>query len=335
MTTQPRELAPIPNRITVIDTHTGGEPTRVVFDGGPDLGSGSMADRARRFAAEFDHFRSAVVNEPRGSDVMVGALLCEPSDSANTAGVLFFNNVGVLGMCGHGTIGTAVALAHAGRLTPGNHVFETCVGNVPFTLHDDLRQVTLDNVPCYRLAKDVSVDVPNVGTVTGDVAWGGNWFFLVHGDPAELTPDNIDGLQTKTLAIRHALKREGIRATNGDVIDHVELFCDMDPSESDTGAHSKNFVLCPGAAYDRSPCGTGTSAKVACLAADGRLAPGEVWRQESIIGSCFDLTYRPGRPEEKLDAGAVIPSVTGSAWVNAEATLIIDPTDPFGFGIRA
>ena len=310
------------HRIQVIDTHTGGEPTRVVISGGPDLGSGPIAERRRRFRDDHDRFRSAVVNEPRGSNVLVGAVLCEPIDPANAAGVVFFNDVGVLNMCGHGTIGVAVALAHLGRVAPGDHRLETSAGVVGFRLHDDLRRVTIENVPAYRHAAAVTVDVEGYGRVAGDVAWGGNWFFLISEQGPELQLSRVDELLAFTKAVRSALRREQITGKDGGEIDHIELL-----GHSQT-ADGRGFVLCPGAEWDRSPCGTGTSAKIACLAADQRLVPGQTWRQESILGSVFEATYR-------LDEeGQVIPSITGSAWVNGEATLLIDDNDPFAWGIR-
>ena len=312
-------------RIRILDTHTGGEPTRVVLDGGPDLGSGPIRARCRRFRERFDAFRKSVVHEPRGFDAMVGALLCEPADTSCVAGVIFFNNVGALGMCGHGTIGVAVALAHAGRIDAGDHALETPVGRVPFCLHADRRTVTLENVPSYRLANDVAVEVPGHGRVAGDVAWGGNWFFLVKENEhrQELVPSRIDALTRFSLAIRRALDRAGITGRDGVAIDHVELFAPTDRDDTD----SRSFVLCPGGEFDRSPCGTGTSAKLACLAADGLLAPGDVWRQESIIGSVFAARYRAG------DGDTIIPEITGDAWVVAEATLLVDPADPLRAGI--
>jgi 4-hydroxyproline epimerase len=274
------------------------------------------------FAERFDWFRSAVVNEPRGSDVLVGALLCEPADTSCAAGVIFFNNVGMLHMCGHGTIGVAVTLAHLGRIRPGTHRLETPVGVVGFTLHDAHR-VTLENVPSYRLAARVPLDVPGVGRIHGDVAWGGNWFYLVwdHGQKLDLA--NVEQLTEYTWRVRQALTANGITGANGQEIDHIELF----GPPSGPHADSKNFVLCPGKAYDRSPCGTGTSAKLACLYADGKLAPGQTYRQESILGSIFEGTIRP-------DGTRVIPSITGTAYVIAEATLLLDPDDPFRTGIR-
>jgi 4-hydroxyproline epimerase len=308
-------------RTSVIDSHTGGEPTRVVVAGGPDLGRGPLAERARLLRNKFDTFRSRVVNEPRGSDVLVGALLCEPCDSACAAGVIFFNNVGTIGMCGHGTIGLAVTLAHLGKIRPGEHRIETVVGVVTAVLHDAHR-VTVRNVPSYRRLAGVVVDVPGYGRVTGDIAWGGNWFFLVkeHGETVALA--NVERLTEVTWKIRRAVNEQFPDIP----VDHVELFA----PPGDPANHSRNFVLCPGKAYDRSPCGTGTSAKLACLVADGKLRPGEVWRQESITGSVFEGSARPaGEP------GVVIPSITGTAYVTAEATLFADPDDPLKDGIRA
>ncbi len=302
-------------RVIVIDSHTGGEPTRVVMAGGPDLGRGTMAERLERFRDEHDRFRSAVVNEPRGSDVMVGALLCEPVNPACAAGVIFFNNVGYLGMCGHGAIGLVVTLAHAGRLTPGLHRIETPVGEITATL-DASGSVMIANVPSYRTAQGVLVNVDG-RTISGDIAWGGNRFFLSSDHGESIASNNVERLTELTWRIRQALGRPEV--------DHVELF----GPPSVAGADSKNFVLCPGKAYDRSPCGTGTSAKVACLAADGKLAEGEVWRQESIVGSVFEASYRRDRE------GRVLPSIKGTAFVNAEATLILDPRDPFENGIRS
>lgn len=309
-------------RIHVIDSHTAGEPTRVVIRGGPDLGTGSLAERLERFRREYDHFRSAIVNEPRGSDALVGALLCEPTDPTCTVGVIFFNNVGYLGMCGHGTMGLIVTLAYLNRIRPGAHRIETPAGIVEARLNDD-GTVTVRNVPSYRLAAGVAVDVPGYGTVVGDVAWGGNWFFLVDDHGFELTLENVEPLTDFTWRIRQALAREGIRGANGEEIDHIELF---GPSQRQ-GIDSKNFVLCPGKSYDRSPCGTGTSAKMACLYADGKLKEGQVYRQEGIIGSVFEGTI-------SVIHGVIYPNITGSAFITAEAELILDERDPFCWGIR-
>jgi 4-hydroxyproline epimerase len=314
------------NRVHIIDSHTAGEPTRVVMDGGPDLGGGTVAQRLARFRDGFDHFRSAVVNEPRGSDVIVGALLCEPSDPSCAAGVIYFNNVGFIGMCGHGTIGLAVTLAYAGRLGVGRHRIETAVGIVAIELHDRHR-VTVANVPSYRYAQDVEVTVPGHGRIRGDVAWGGNWFFLAALPPGlTLTAANADRLTTFAWDVRQALAQQDIRGANGAVIDHIELF-----GAASGNNDSRNFVLCPGKAYDRSPCGTGTSAKLACLYADGKLAPGNLWRQESVIGTVLEASFDID-PDRSC---GVLPRITGSAYVTADATLLLDEADPLRWGLGA
>jgi 4-hydroxyproline epimerase len=280
-----------------------------------------LADRLAKFALHYDAFRRAVVNEPRGSDVLVGALLQEPCDPSCVTGVIYFNNVGNLLMCGHGTIGVITTLAHLGRIQPGQHKVETPVGVVLAELLPNC-SVTIENVPSYRSAVGVTIDVPGYGKVTGDVAWGGNWFFLVSDHGFTLVPSEIPTLTQFTSAIRQALASAGITGANGGEIDHIELFT----GSPTPGIDSRNFVLCPGGAYDRSPCGTGTSAKLACLYADGKLAPGQTWRQESVIGSVFEGCFT-------LCGNELIPRITGRAFVNAEADLLFDPTDPYCMGI--
>ncbi len=311
-------------RIQVIDSHTGGEPTRIIVGGGPDLGTGSLARRREIFEQNYDEIRSAVVNEPRGSDIIVGGLLCQPNDPSCVAGVIFFNTVSYLGMCGHGTIGLMVTLDYLGKIEPGVHRLETPVGIVTVELHDH-RRVSVQNVPAYRYQKDVEVDVPDYGRVVGDIAWGGNWFFLVKQTKESLAVDNALHLTRVTMQIRKTLEDQGITGEDGGWIDHVELF----GPPTDPANHSKNFVLCPGGTYDRSPCGTGTSAKLACLAADGDLSPGQTWRQESIIGSVFACRY-----DILADNQRVVPTITGQAHISGESTLLLDPSDPYCMGIR-
>jgi 4-hydroxyproline epimerase len=317
----PANLFDAVERIHIVDSHTGGEPTRIVVSGGPDLGRGSVAEQLERFRTDHDYLRSALANEPRGSEVVVGGILCKPADPASAAGVIFFNNVGYLGMCVHGTIGLVTTLAYSGKITYGDHRIETPVGTVTATLHET-GEVTVVNVASMRTAAKVTVHVPGYGAVTGDVAWGGNWFFLVDNAPVELNTANIEKLTEFAWAIRQALANDGIKGTDGKEIDHVELFR---PSRK-PGIQSQNFVLCPGKAYDRSPCGTGTSAKLACLYADGKLKPGEVWRQESIVGSVFEGQVR-------VEDGQVLPIIKGSAFITSEADVILDPRDPFRNGI--
>jgi 4-hydroxyproline epimerase len=308
-------------RIRVIDSHTGGEPTRVVIEGGPKL-RGTLPEQLRQFRESHDALRSAIVNEPRGSDVLVGALLTEAPEPGCTGGVIFFNNVGFLGMCGHGTIGLIATLAWLDRIKPGEHRIATPVGVVHTRLREDGR-VSVRNVPAYRLRRDVAVQVDGLGKVVGDIAWGGNWFFLVKDHGQELDLSNLETLNDYTLRVMNALERAGIKAEGNHRIDHVELFA---PAR-EAGNDSRNFVMCPGGAYDRSPCGTGLSAKLACLQANSELAPGETWRQESITGSVFEGSY-------ELEDGKVVPTITGQAWVNADSTLILDPRDPCCWGTR-
>jgi len=308
-------------RVTVIDSHTGGEPTRVIVSGGPELGNDSLANRRERFKNDHDDFRRAIVNEPRGTDAVIGALLCAPVDQSCVTGIIFFDRAGYLGMCGHGTIGVVATLAHLNRIAPGVHRIETPVGIVVAHL-DENETVEVANVPSYRLAANIAIEVPGVGPVRGDVAWGGNWFFLVNEHSQELELDNIDRLLDFTLRVREALARAGITGSDGHEIDHVELF---GPSQL-PGVNSKNFVLCPSKTYDRSPCGTGTSAKLACLFADGKLKEGDVWKQESIVGSVFEGSI-------KVVDNIVQPRIKGSAFITAEADLILDARDPFAMGI--
>ena len=306
-----------------IDSHTGGEPTRVILSGFPELGGGPLAERRLAFRERHDLWRRAVACEPRGSDTMVGALLLPPTDPSACAGVIFFNNVGYLGMCGHGTIGLIRTLQHTGRLQAGRHRLETPVGMVGVELHAD-GSVSIDNVESYRHLRDVALDVPGYGAVRGDVAWGGNWFFITKDSPLPLTLDHRAALTTYTEAIRAELEKAGISGADGAEIDHVEINGPTEQADAD----ARNFVLCPGMAYDRSPCGTGTSAKVACLAADGRLAPGQVWRQAGILGSVFEASYRPG-------VRGVLPRITGQAHITMQGQLLIDERDPLAWGIGA
>ncbi|TWT82131.1 4-hydroxyproline epimerase [Planctomycetes bacterium CA13] len=333
-------------RISVFDSHTAGEPTRLVVSGGPDLGKGSFVQRSHRFENEFDHYRSAIVNEPRGNDVLTGALLCKPSNPDCCAAVVFFNNVECLGMSGHGVVGVAVTLAHLGRIDPGHHLLETPTGTVRFELDEDLHRVTFENMPSYRYRNGISVDVPGHGTIVGDIAWGGNWFFSARNEPEQIRPQHLEELLSLTRAIRQSLEEQNITGHGGKMIDHVELYCETSPVDG------RNFVLCPGGQWDRSPCGTGTSARVACLAAEGKLEPDQMWRQESIIGTHFEARYRlPKESElkslrsvglhkdESLAAnvaasnGIIVPSITGTASVTSENQLILDPDDPFCYGI--
>jgi 4-hydroxyproline epimerase len=309
------------SKIGIIDSHTAGEPTRVVISGAPDLGTGSPAEKLVLLRDHYDWFRSAVVNEPRGSDALVGALLCEPTEPDCVTGVIYFDNVTYLNMCGHGTIGLVATLAHMGRIGPGTHRIQTPIGVVSTDLHLD-GSVTIHNVPAYRYAHKVNLDVPGVGSVVGEIAWGGNWFFICEDHAQELRFERIEALTDFSWRIRLALDASGITGANGGIVDHIILLT----RDEHGAAAGKNFVLCPGKAYDRSPCGTGTSATLACLAADGSLQPGDIWVQESIIGSNFQASYT-------LENGQIKPHITGEAFVTLEGHLLLKEGDPFRVGI--
>lgn len=309
-----------PRELAVIDSHTEGEPTRVVVRGWPQPAGDTMAARRDDLAARFDHLRRAVVQEPRGHEAMVGALLTPPVTPGAEAGVIFFNNVGTLGMCGHGMIGVVRTLEYVGRLDPGAVTVDTPVGAVTARLDAD-GLVTLRNVPARCHALDVAIEVPGVGRVVGDVAWGGNWFFIAHLPEPALELRNLDALLAVTRRIAGALRAAGITGADGAEIDHVELY---EPGDG-VRADARNFVLCPGGEYDRSPCGTGTSAKMAVLHARGELAPGQPWRQESVTGGLFT-----GWLEEA--EGVLVPFIRGTAHITARSTLLFDPADPFRGG---
>ena len=306
----------------VIDSHTGGEPTRLVVSGGPDLGTGSVAKRLEVLREKYDWVRRSIILEPRGSEVMVGAMLVEPEGKTCAAGVVFFNNVGYLGMCGHGMIGVAVTLVYMGKLGMGEHRIETPVGEVKVWV-EDRNTVSIENVESYRKIKDLAVEVEGK-IMRGDVAWGGNWFFISEDHGEKIRRSNLQRLTALTNQLREALWAAGHKE-----IDHIELVRsysrDFAPEAPDVDA--VNFVLCPGGAYDRSPCGTGTSAKMACLVADGKLKPGEIWRQQSITGSVFEGSIR-------VENGKIFPRIKGRAYVTGETNVVFDPADPYRFGIR-
>lgn len=315
-------MSNVVQRIAVIDSHTGGEPTRVVLSGAPAFSARDMQGAARELRDRYDDFRRTVINEPRGHDVLVGALLLPPADPANVAGVVYFNNVGTIGMCGHGSIGVAITLLREGRIGQGTHRLETPAGNVTVTVHDEHR-VSVENVASYRYRRDACLHVDGIGTVRGDIAWGGNWFFLVSGHGMTIGPHNLAALHDFTRRIRRALDASDLRGADGALIDHVELF--GEPTDTAI-ADSRNFVLCPGNAYDRSPCGTGTSAKLACLLDDGVIENGARWRQQGISGSVFEA-------EARFRDGTLTPVITGSAYITGRAELVVEAGDPLASGM--
>lgn len=313
--------------LRILDSHTEGEPTRVVVEGIPDLGEGDLATRREVFRRRHSRLRTALIHEPRGHNALVGALLLPPERPEAVAGMIFFNNADALHMCGHGTIGVVATLAHLGRIEPGRHLLESPVGDVPVELHAD-GSVSVDNVFSYRYRAGVTLKTRAHGPVAGDIAWGGNWFFLVADHGQQVRADRLRPLTDLTRDILDSLHREGITGADGAEIDHVELFAPPTHPE----AHSKNFVLCPGGEYDRCPCGTGTSAKMACLAADGRLREGDVWVQEGILGSRLYGTLRSSKRDGRA---GVLPTIRGRAWITADSRPLLQPDDPFRFGIHA
>ena len=300
--------------LSFVDSHTGGEPTRLVTGGLPSFGSGTVAEQATVFARDYDHYRRAIVNEPRGNDVLVGAVLVPPSAPEAHIGVIFFNNVGLLGMCGHGTIGLIASLPDL----PDIVQIETPVGMVTATKNPD-KSVSIVNIRSYLVLENIEIDVPGVGIISGAVAYGGNTFLLLTNHPWS------SGIHMRDVrAMTHYC--ETVLAAVREVepsVDHVELFAAPEANGND----SRNFVLCPGGQYDRSPCGTGTSAKLAWLHAIGKLSAGEIYRQESVTGSVFI-----GKVDAHPDGG-VIPTITGTAFVTSRGELMIDPADQLGWGI--
>ena len=311
-----------PLTMRVVDSHTEGEPTRVVVDGWPQPRGATMAERRDDLRVNYDHLRRAVVCEPRGHDAIVGALLTPPVETGSAAGIVFFNNGTYLGMCGHGLIGVVRTLEYLGRLGTGKSYFDTPVGTVSAELSADGR-VCIDATPATLHASDVAIDVPGYGRIVGDVAWGGNWFFITHASEVPVDMAHLVELSRFTQAIQDAIRAQGITGADGGDIDHIEI--SAPPERED--AHSRNFVLCSGGAYDRSPCGTGTAAKMASLHARGALDFGEEWRQEGIAGGMFTGWLTQG------DAGELMPHVRGSAYITGDAMLRFQPRDPFRFGI--
>lgn len=304
----------------VIDSHTGGEPTRVVVDGETLVQATTALDYREALRRQADWVRTALTHEPRGAPWMVGALLTPPPTPDHACGIVFFNNEGYLGMCGHGLIGAVATLNYLGRAEPGGMLIDTPAGDVSVELLAD-GKVRFENVLSYVHATRVEVVTRSWGPVRGDIAYGGNWFYLT---PCEdINRFSADELTRRAVEISDALISAGVTA-DGERIDHIEL---CGPPSDPTRADGRGFVLCPGREVDRSPCGTGTSAKVACLAASGHLAPGELWRQESITGSVFVSTYRSA-PD------GVVPSISGVAHVTADLTIVLEHNDPLRHGFQ-
>lgn len=327
--------------IQAIDSHTAGEPTRVVTGGLPAIRGATMADKRAGLQRAHDHLRRALVLEPRGHDAIVLAYLLSPCRAGADLGVVFANDAGYLGMCGHGAIGVATVAVATGMVAAQEPVTElvldTPAGAVACRVAVDggrPTSVTITNVPSFLFRQRVVVPVHGFGKVAADVAYGGNWFAFVEADQLGLMVEknHLPVLMQAATAIREALVREGVRGRHPDrdddeIIDHVKLFAPLDGPTP--GARA--LTLCPGAAYDRSPCGTGTSAKLAVLHAKGELATGEWFRSQSVLGTEFRA-----RVVSTTDVGgnpAVVPEIEGSAWITGFATFVVDPDDPCAFGL--
>jgi 4-hydroxyproline epimerase len=314
-----------PRHVRVIDSHTIGEPTRLVLDDaflhGLDLGTGSVRSRRDVFRSRYDHLRRALVADPRGVEAMVGVILVPPSDPTCDFGALYCNRVGYLDMCGHATIGLAVSLGHIGRIKPGAFRLETPAGIVGVEWHGG-SEASIQSVSPRRIHRMLSIACRDGTTVNGDVATSGLWFFICRDHGIPVVPDAIPRLLEKAWMIRRSLEAAGITGDAGEPIDHIVLMGQaLDPANS-----ARNFVLCPDGAFDRSPCGTATSALVGCLYEDGHLDEGAAWRQESILGGLYESSIR-------RQGGVLIPTVRGRAWITAEATLHFAEDDPYRTGL--
>ncbi len=302
------------------DLHTEGEPTRVITSGFPDLGTGSILQRSEMMTKNFSDLCSGIVREPRGHEAMVAALLLEPADKSCDHGVIFFNNVGSLGMCGHGTMGVVRALRDQGFMGSDTVTFETPAGNVDAAI-DEAGRISVVNVESYCYRRQVEVELSSGQKVIGDIAWGGNWFFLTgsNGWPLDVRESPI--LIDFASEIRVALESNGICGEGGAPIDHVELHESLQGGQQGV----RSFVMCPGMEWDRSPCGTGASATVASMADQQLISPGETWIQESILGGRFEVTY-------ELGERGIIPTISGRAWPCSRGELIFEEDDPFRSG---
>lgn len=331
--------------VHVVDSHTAGEPTRVVTGGLPNVPGATMADKRAFLRQHCDALRSGLVCEPRGHDAIVAAYLLPPCDPTAHAGVVFANDVGYLGMCGHGAIGVATTLLAMGMVAPASADgdteirLDTPVGTVvaQVAVRDGRPgAVRLRNVPSFLHARDVEVPVEGIGRVTVDVAWGGNWFAILPEDElgVAVEPERLPALLERTMAVREALIRHDVfgfdPATGApQEIDHVEVYRVL--RHPDARVATRTMTLCPGRAYDRSPCGTGTSAKIATLHARGEIAPGDVFVNQSVIGTEFRA--RILAVDRDGDRTLVTPEIEGQAWITGLQQLVFDPTDPLKSGL--
>ncbi|MEP0265051.1 4-hydroxyproline epimerase [Dokdonia sp.] len=328
------------HKFTCIDAHTCGNPVRLVAHGGPELIGKTMSEKRQHFLKEYDWIRKGLMFEPRGHDMMSGSILYPPHDSENDVAVLFIETSGCLPMCGHGTIGTITIALEQGLIKPkttGKINMEAPAGLVKIDYQqtgNKVDWVKLTNVPSYLAAENLTIDCPELGEITFDVAYGGNYYAIV--DPQK----NFSGVHdfTASQIIQYSqVVRERINAKYPDQFIHPENNTIRDVTHMlwtgnpiDPKSSGRNAVFYGDKAIDRSPCGTGTSARLAQLYAKGRLQIGEAFIHESFIGSTF-----VGRVEKEVMIGshkAIIPSIQGWARIYGHNTITIDEDDPYAFG---
>jgi proline racemase len=327
--------------LQAVDSHTAGEPTRIVTGGLPPVAGATMAEKRAALRIRHDALRRALVHEPRGHDAIVVAYLVPPCHPDAHAGVVFCNDVGYLGMCGHGAIGVATVLVGMG-MVPAQEpetrvVLDTPAGLVPCRVavsNGRARAVTITNVPSFQFRQRAIAAVPGFGKVAADIAWGGNWFAFVEAAQLGLHVDkaHLPQLLPAAIAVREALAANGVRGVHPEsgeeqLVDHVKLF---DALEGPTPG-ARAMTLCPGTAYDRSPCGTGTSAKLAVLHSKGELGVGEWFTSESVIGTRFRA--RIAATTQVGQFAAIVPEIEGAAYVTGLQTFVLDPEDPCVHGL--
>ncbi|KFN14230.1 MULTISPECIES: proline racemase family protein [Bacillus] len=323
---------------TTIDTHTGGNPTRTLISGLPKLIGENMAEKMLHMKKEYDWIRKLLMNEPRGHDVMSGALLTDPCHPEADIGVIYIETGGYLPMCGHDTIGVCTALVESGLIPVYEPItslkLDTPAGlvEVDISVQDSkAKEVSFCNIPAFLL-KSISVHVEGIGNVDVDIAYGGNFYAIIDGEALglELVPENASTIIDKAIQIRNTIneKFEVIHPQYSFIkgVTHIEFY--TDPTHET--AHVKNTVVVPPGGIDRSPCGTGTSAKLAVLYANKKITMQEEFVHESIVGSLFkgsviDTTY-----VENIEA--VVTKITGSAWLMGMHRFFYNEEDPLKEG---
>jgi 4-hydroxyproline epimerase len=332
------------NIFKCIDAHTCGNPVRVVQEGGPELKGATMSEKRQHFLQEFDWIRRGLMFEPRGHDMMSGSILYPPHDPQNDFSILFIETSGCLPMCGHGTIGTITAAIERGLIspkTPGRIRMEAPAGLVEINYQqnerDKVEWVELTNVKSYLAATDLTVECPELGVLTFDVAYGGNYYAIV--DPQENYTGLLDFSADQIIRLSRVVRKR-INEKYPDRFVHPENETIRDVSHMmwtgkplDENSSGRNAVFYGDKAIDRSPCGTGTSARMAQLYFKGKLGIGEAFIHESYIGSTFEGTIAGETRIGKTQA--IVPKIKGWAKIYGESTITIDPDDdPYAYGFQ-